>query len=322
LRSKVIIGIHGLGNKPEKLLLEKWWTLSLQEGLSKIGFDGKFPDFKLVYWSDVLYAKPLDSSISDYNSPLYLDEPYKPSDWTGVKPTYKYRKKIVDIAKKGLDKVFLKKDFSSNYSFISKALIHNYFKDLATYYDGNFDDKASEANKVRANIRKRLYDTLKFHSKKEILLIAHSMGSIVAFDVLTLMVSDFSIDTFITIGSPLGLPLVKSNIARETNNYRQGLTKLPVPACVRNNWYNFADLEDSVALHYDITDDYSANESGVVIKDFLITNDYVGEKGRSSHNCFGYLRTPELSKVVLEFINRKKKPWYQKIFNWLKLNQL
>lgn len=31
----VIIGIHGLANKPEKSLLSTWWESALREGLSK-----------------------------------------------------------------------------------------------------------------------------------------------------------------------------------------------------------------------------------------------------------------------------------------------
>ena len=34
--AKVIIGIHGLGNKPPKDILEKWWKLSIEEGFKKM----------------------------------------------------------------------------------------------------------------------------------------------------------------------------------------------------------------------------------------------------------------------------------------------
>ena len=35
--SKIIIGIHGLGNKSRKALLEEWWKASIEEGLINIG---------------------------------------------------------------------------------------------------------------------------------------------------------------------------------------------------------------------------------------------------------------------------------------------
>ena len=34
---KIIIGVHGLGNKPPADVLEKWWAASIQEGLAAIG---------------------------------------------------------------------------------------------------------------------------------------------------------------------------------------------------------------------------------------------------------------------------------------------
>ena len=35
--SKVIIGIHGLGNKPQKNLLEEWWKAAINEGFNLAG---------------------------------------------------------------------------------------------------------------------------------------------------------------------------------------------------------------------------------------------------------------------------------------------
>ena len=52
----------------------------------------------------------------------------------------------------------------------------------------------------------------------EIMLIAHSMGSIIAYDVLRDIGrtdSDFAVAQFVTTGSPLGLPHVKKKIADE-----------------------------------------------------------------------------------------------------------
>ena len=32
---KIIVGIHGLANKPEKDVLAEWWVKSIREGLAK-----------------------------------------------------------------------------------------------------------------------------------------------------------------------------------------------------------------------------------------------------------------------------------------------
>ena len=58
----------------------------------------------------------------------------------------------------------------------------------------------------------QLANALKKHRRKKILLIGHSMGSIIAYDVLTQYATMVPVDTFVTIGSPLGIPVIKSKI--------------------------------------------------------------------------------------------------------------
>ena len=65
----VIIGIHGLKNKPPKELLEKWWKTSISDGLNNIGQHDIEFQFELVYWADLEYSKPLDPEITDPKDP-------------------------------------------------------------------------------------------------------------------------------------------------------------------------------------------------------------------------------------------------------------
>ncbi len=73
---KIIIGIHGLGNKPPKYLIEEWWRLSITEGLSKIGKHFSKFDFEMVYWADSLHPDPLNPYEDDEDSELFLSEKY------------------------------------------------------------------------------------------------------------------------------------------------------------------------------------------------------------------------------------------------------
>jgi hypothetical protein len=61
-RRKIIIGIHGLHNKPPRKLLTKWWRKSIREGLLRDYSVFKPFSFQMVYWSDVNYEKPQDST--------------------------------------------------------------------------------------------------------------------------------------------------------------------------------------------------------------------------------------------------------------------
>lgn len=47
---KVVIGIHGLGNKPPKVVLQRWWLEAMYEGLKRINKRQVIPRFELVYW--------------------------------------------------------------------------------------------------------------------------------------------------------------------------------------------------------------------------------------------------------------------------------
>ena len=74
--SKVIIGIHGLGNKPRSRLLKRWWKRAMVEGLVTHNYNTNLPKFEFVYWTDVIHDKPQTISEKDKNSPQFLREPY------------------------------------------------------------------------------------------------------------------------------------------------------------------------------------------------------------------------------------------------------
>ncbi|MCC5073570.1 S8 family serine peptidase [Xanthomonas campestris] len=87
-------------------------------------------------------------------------------------------------------------------------------------------------------------------------VVAHSQGSMIAYDVLRQLQADgCEVALFLTLGSPLGLPQVRSMFKRWT-----GTRKLPFPDCVRR-WVNVAETRDPIALDPDLTDDI-ANAKG------------------------------------------------------------
>ena len=298
--SKLIIGIHGLGNKPSKEVLERWWKEAICEGLTNIGKKALNPKFKLVYWADILYEKPLDETT--------LDERYT----TGVNKSEAdqsaFRKKFLDLLEKGADKIFLNDDLSLNYSFLFDSYIHHNFRDLEIYYSDKIVESDKKKRTVKEIIRNRFADCLSDYKNDEIFLVGHSMGSIIAYDVLTFLLKDIKIDTLVTIGSPLGQPYVISKAASELNVHGVKVKKLKTPPGIQRNWYNFSDLEDKVAINYNLSDDYDKNSTGVNVKDIEVYNNYECNGERNPHKSFGYLRTPEFSKTLYEFLiyNRSK----------------
>ena len=76
--SKIVIGIHGLRNKPEEKLLSDWWKHSILEGLNLNSCSVKDFKFELVYWADSIYPEALRINEKNRMSPLFLGSPYLP----------------------------------------------------------------------------------------------------------------------------------------------------------------------------------------------------------------------------------------------------
>ena len=102
------------------------------------------------------------------------------------------------------------------------------------------------------------------HDKgNDMMIVAHSMGSIIAYDALRDLGREpdnaIRIEHLVTIGSPLGLPHVKGKILEE----RDYAEEVRTPSVVVGGWTNFADLKDPVALDSRLKDDYAANQLGI-----------------------------------------------------------
>ena len=287
--SKIIIGIHGLGNKPPKKFLERWWKKSIREGLKRIDCDRVFFNFKLIYWANFLHPNPLNPAINDMDNPLYLKEPYLPAIGLSDEKPSKMLQKILDVIEKELDQVLLNDDLTVNYSMISDLIIHHFFKDLDAYYQTDCKNKKVEKCKAKEIILEHVAHELIKHRRKDIMLIGHSMGSIIAYDILTTLAQELEIDNLVTIGSPLGIPVVMSRIAAEIHPKPPKGEKLTTPPNIIHNWFNISDLSDKIAFNYNLRDDFAAN-------DYEIN----GEK--NPHKSFGYLRTPDFARIVVDFL--------------------
>ncbi len=301
----LIIGIHGLANKPPEDVLSVFWEKSIAEGLEKnLSMADPQAPFEMVYWADKLYKTPLHDDKAFHFDALFNTEPYVPafpkslerkedSKWDGFKSA------ALDLGGESLD--FLKERFGFN--SLADAFLGKLLKDLNFYYK----DKT-----IQRKLRSHLTEKLLAAKDRRIMLVAHSMGSIVAYDVLTLLGQThprFKVDQFVTIGSPLGLPHVKGKIIKEFTHRGAENERVRTPTVVRGGWTNFADRKDPVALDVHLSDDYAANKHKIRCRDDLVFNDYrIKKKGekkadRNYHKSYGYLRTPEFSELTKSFLN-------------------
>lgn len=308
----VIVGIHGLANKPEPELLAEWWKRSIKEGLAK-NCDIEEADFeyRMVCWANFLYKHRLhDDPDYDFDR-LYNKQPYLEAKEGALKP---YFRDWLDSARQTLGRV-VGPALDLIRKLVGRGTLTHYImrkrlKDLDFYYDKGrkIVEDPTEQEKTKAQARKVLMDVLKKDLRglkgRRIMLIAHSMGSIIAYDVLRDLghpEPELEVAHFVTIGSPLGLPLVKTNVYEKRKSYAEEPVR--TPTIVNERWVNYADPQDLVSLDAFLKDDFGPNGKGVRVSDVLVRNDYVSPKGKSNpHKSYGYLRTPEVSAHIKAFL--------------------
>ncbi len=139
------------------------------------------------------------------------------------------------------------------------------------------------------------------------MLIAHSMGTIIGYDVLRDIGRkdpSFEIAHFVTIGSPLGLPHVKAKIIEERTYAGTKRKRVRTPTVVTERWVNYADRRDPVAFDSHLRDDFGSNSRDIRVEDDLVINSYQSPSGEPNyHKSYGYLRTPELSEHIAAFLS-------------------
>jgi len=297
-----IVFIHGRGAKPSKEDLEQLWYDAVRHGLdrdfgtsAKDTFDSVQKDF--VYYGD-LSNKRLDKAEE---SPLSrrdsLDNLCRYSSKSFTKSTYRR------VAKAGFLLEGLADTFSSALAglHVAEPLISIVAPDIKHYW--NDEDYFSN------DVRYRLTTILKeaFDAGDKIMLVAHSLGSMIAYDNLWKF-SHYSeyrhtygklkkVDLFVTFGSPLGDENVKQNLKGAKS---KGFKKYP--ANIRR-WINISAEDDYVSHDNKLTDDFKKmNSLGLLsekIKDFHPIYNLAIKNGRSNpHSSLGYLIHPTFVKTL------------------------
>jgi pimeloyl-ACP methyl ester carboxylesterase len=300
--ANVIVGVPSVDNQPPGDILGDWWCKAIMEGLAKnCGVHDVDFEFGGLYWADLLYKYPMHSdSTSDFDS-LYNDQPYVDAAPGALK---EYRESWFNEARAAVQAVG--GSVLGRVRGYEAAGLEWMLRDLAYYYDTDREirDRTGRLESMRLVFMDELKNTLLPLHGRRIMVIAHSMGSIIAYDVLRNIGREnpaFEVAHFVTIGSPLGVPLVKGYVWDERKSY--ALEPLRTPTVVTERWVNYADRKDPVARDIHLRDDFGPNDRGIQVEDDIVLNDYISPNGVSNpHKSYGYLRTPELSEHIRDFI--------------------
>ena len=180
--------------------------------------------------------------------------------------------------------------------------------DFAHYLKAT-DDRAAQ---IRERVRARIADALKRGDR--LMLVTHGMGAAVAWDALWELshdeqlnegVSDVKIDTWVTLGAPLG----DSGILRRLKGGKEkGLRRFPTNVM---RWVNLSAEDDYACHDQTLADDFKAMIRERIlgsIEDFTIYN-LALRFGRSNpHSSIGYYIHPRLVKIIADWLPEVEAP--------------
>lgn len=179
---------------------------------------------------------------------------------------------------------------------LANERVELHLRDLHRYL-GNED---GVADRVRDQLKLALRAA--HESKRPILLLAHSLGSVIAFDALWEMTHingvTWPVDLWVTLGSPLGQRYLQRRLL---GHDRPGAARYP--ATVRR-WVNIAAVGDMTAIDPVLADDYGEMLTlGLVesITDLTLFSHFRSDGTLNVHAEYGYLANAVTGKIIADW---------------------
>ncbi len=303
---KRIIYVHGRNYKPQKDTLEDNWNEALAFGLQRDYNKSVVEKFistkkEMAYYGDLTngFLKKEKKSFS-YDMQKDIDD----------------RLECLKKLKSYSDSDFKKDTYSHlpGKSSVKKVLAHLTSRPLHMVGLGNFvvglvapDMKHywNPDDKFGSDVRWRLTEILKdaFDKNDEVLLISHSLGTIISYDVLWKFsyygeyrdIRENKLHTWITMGSSLGNENAKKKLKGAN---AAGIRKYPINV---SRWFNIAAEDDYLAHDQILKDDFE--KMAITTKsDALSYNLSVRHSKSNPHHAAGYLISPEVVKIVAQWL--------------------
>jgi len=315
--SKKIILVHGRSYKPNKKILKRNWIDATQYGINRdfgekelAKFNQLKPKIEMAYYGDLsndflskhgdgLWTEQREKDdIADRKEALLALKKYGARDFT--KRNYNKIRDLSDVLKEAAANIL-----SGPLSIfgIGDDLVEMVAPDMGHYW--NLDDEFG------SNVRWRLTEILTkaMGAGEDILLVAHSLGTIVCYDVLwkishygeykKLREKGYKNITLITIGSPLGDENVKDQLkGADASGYRR------YPQNIKR-WINFAAEDDFISHDSTVKNDFrDMKKFGLDpnISDKEIYNMSIREGNSNPHHSTGYLIHPKFSQAVVSWL--------------------
>jgi hypothetical protein len=290
--------VHGINNQDStKAQIETSWSMALHGALGKL-VDSWWDDVELrtAYYADVLYAEEqswdggaeavaamaVGARDSDYApeelAALYL-ELQRAHGITDAQVEAELQAGEMAQAKRmaaGIHKSWLKAITRALERVIpgtGNGLAERFLRQAATYLN-----KPGVYDKINTLVRGQVFDDLA--DLERTVIVSHSLGTIVSYVLLRQMPDAPRMPLFVTLGSPLGIRIVRDRVSPPY-----------ITPPVTSKWLNGSDSEDFVALHPKLTADTFGPATVSNIAD--LDNGY-----DDAHSIEKYLSQPSIALAI------------------------
>jgi Lecithin:cholesterol acyltransferase len=297
-----VVFVHGLAKKPSPKQLEEIWLWSLERDnpmpsafpppnvgvqLATQGVPSLFN-----YYADVFYGTDYDTDIkammesrsdlegiADGVPVAELPLVFSPAPQTVEEANFLLGFEAKMGAKLALDSALRsgnkeaaiegKLEIASWLPLVAKQAIIKKAAMEAYYYLFNKEYTRPDGEKfmVRKELRARLLAKLNeaLAAAEKVVIVSHSMGTMISYDLLRNVPECPTVDTFITLGSPLGVTEVQEQLIAPD------VDKIDFPAPKVGRWINIYDSMDPIAADAVLADDYAVVD-GKKIEDIEESN--------------------------------------------------
>jgi hypothetical protein len=298
--------IHGIANQvhPDRIITN--WKRALADGGDGLDLDLYGVTTSMIYWADVMYAEPSDAT-AEKESVVFegvtagqigdFDQGYLDTEDAE-------QQAFIDAM---FDKFHLDADESIPVPpvseveeavahqleavplpwFVKKPLMRIFLRDVHHYlFNVSYSPRDGESFMVQDDIRNRYLDDLAAVDADVHLVIAHSMGTVISYDVLKRVPDSKAVNSLITLGSPLGLSEIQDKLAPEYTKEDGFPSKV-------ETWTNVTDRLDPVcAADRNIANDYRRSGE-LAVEDVSVVN-----SGAFRHPVTKYLRQPAVQAAA------------------------
>lgn len=304
-----IVFIHGINQQNfDAESFEHHWSNVFNIGLERNNLDLTSKDINLEFpfYGDILTARNMKNAVDlDTMNPNWaffeklpklkernkekiqkaLEIPLLPHYDENLK--YSLKRKFFLISQLAKDHVLKEMVILLNhFPNLHESLVQKFISEAYLYwYDTTF----------KKQIHERILSC--FEKGEQHIVVAHSLGTVIAYNVLHELSKDYPIERFITLASPLPFNVVQRHI----------VSPIQRPKALYGDWYNFYSRDDYLTTFPMTAPRFEISPK---VKNHLITT--FADK---PHEIIGYLQHPNVIRSIFEQTNYlKQMPKTQSLF--------